>query len=103
MRSHLLTGKVRHKRSGPKSYELEHDVFYFALDLAEIGRVAKALRLFSRDRLNVLTFRDADHWLPPALLARSKQLLKKPPLLFLNQHNHYSYVVRASSLISLIH
>ena len=66
MRSHLLVGKVRHKRSRPKVYELEHDVFYFALDLDEMGLVSRSLRLFSRGRRNVLTFRDADHWLPPA-------------------------------------
>jgi uncharacterized protein len=66
MRSHLLTGKVRHRRSRPQIYELEHDVFYLALDLAEIGAVTRASRLLSRGRLNVLTFRDSDHWVPPA-------------------------------------
>ncbi|CAN5642868.1 DUF1365 domain-containing protein [soil metagenome] len=66
MRSHLLRGKVRHRRSRPVAYELEHDVFYFALDLAEIGDVARHLRLVSHDRPGVLAFRDADHWLPPA-------------------------------------
>jgi DUF1365 family protein len=66
VRSHLLTGKVRHKRSRPQAYELEHDVFYFALDLDEIDQVASRLRLFSRNRPNVLTFRDRDHWLPEA-------------------------------------
>ena len=38
MRSHLLRGVVRHKRSQPMEYELKHDVFYFALDLDEINR-----------------------------------------------------------------
>ena len=66
MRSHLLHGKVRHRRSRPVDYELEHDVFYVALDLAEIDEVASRLRLFSHDRLNVLSFRDGDHWLPAA-------------------------------------
>jgi DUF1365 family protein len=36
MRSHLVWGTVRHRRSRPVQYELEHDVYYFALDLAEI-------------------------------------------------------------------
>ena len=66
MRSHILHGKVRHRRSRPVEYELEHDVFYLALDLAEIDAVARRLRLFSRNRANVLSFRDADHWLPAA-------------------------------------
>jgi DUF1365 family protein len=66
MRSHLLTGKVRHRRSQPRVYELEHDVFYFALDLAEIEQVTQRLRLFSRNRFNVVSFHDGDHWSPPA-------------------------------------
>ena len=66
MRSHLLEGKVRHRRSRPSVYELEHDVFYLALDLDEIDAVAQGSRLFSRNRFNVLSFRDRDHWLPEA-------------------------------------
>ena len=66
MRSHLLTGKVRHRRSQPMVYELEHDVFYFALDLDEIDEVASRHRLFSRNHFNVLALHDRDHWLPAA-------------------------------------
>ncbi len=66
MRSHLLMGKLRHHRSSPFVYELEHDVWYFALDLDEIDEVATKLRLVSRNRRNVLTFRDDDHMIPPA-------------------------------------
>ena len=66
MRSHLLAGKVRHRRSSPFVYELEHDVWYFALDLDEIDAVASKLRLVSRNRRNVLSFRDDDHMMPPA-------------------------------------
>ncbi len=39
MRSHLLEGTVRHRRARPFTYELEHDVYYFALDLAELDEV----------------------------------------------------------------
>ncbi len=66
MRSHLLAGKVRHRRSSPFVYELEHDVWYFALDLDEIDEVASRITLVSHNRRNVLTFRDDDHMLPPA-------------------------------------
>jgi hypothetical protein len=65
-RSHLLHGKVRHRRSQPVVYELEHDVFYLALDLAEADAVFGGLRLLSRNRFNVLSFRDRDHWHPAA-------------------------------------
>lgn len=66
MRSHLLEGKVRHRRSRPVEYALEHDVWYAALDLAELGAVDRALRLFSRNARNLIAFRDDDHWPAPA-------------------------------------
>jgi DUF1365 family protein len=66
MRSHLLEGKVRHRRTRPSAYELEHDVFYLALDLSELDEVARRLRLVSRNGRNILAFRDRDHFLPPA-------------------------------------
>jgi DUF1365 family protein len=61
-----LEGKVYHRRSRPFVYELEHDVYYFALDLSELGEVDSKLRLVSRNRPNLLGFRDDDHFLPPA-------------------------------------
>jgi len=65
-RSHLLAGKVRHRRARPFTYQLEHDVFYFALDLAELDQVAARLRLVGRNRRSVVGFRDADHLPTPA-------------------------------------
>jgi DUF1365 family protein len=65
MKSHLLEGKVRHRRSRPFVYELEHDVFYLALDLSELDRIGR-LMLLGRNRWRPFTFRDDDHWLPPA-------------------------------------
>ena len=66
LRSHLLEGTVRHRRTRPSVYELEHDVYYFALDLDELDEVAARLRLVSRNRRNLYSFRDPDHLLPPA-------------------------------------
>jgi DUF1365 family protein len=66
MRSHLLEGKVRHRRSNPVEYTLEHSVYYAALDLAELDEVTSSTRLIGRNRRNVLEFRDADHWTTPA-------------------------------------
>ena len=66
MRSHLLTGKVRHRRTSPFTYQLEHDVFYFALDLAELDEVADRVRLVRRNERGLVTFRDADHLPVPA-------------------------------------
>ncbi|MEO8273893.1 MAG: DUF1365 domain-containing protein [Chloroflexota bacterium] len=66
MKSHLLTGKVRHRRTQPFTYQLEHDVFYFALDLAELDQVAARSRLIRRNRRGIVGFRDADHLPTPA-------------------------------------
>jgi DUF1365 family protein len=66
MRSHLLEGKVRHRRAGPRVYEFEHDVFYFALDLAELYDVIGRLRLVSRNSRNVVAFHDADYLVVPS-------------------------------------
>jgi uncharacterized protein len=65
-RSHLLEGTVRHRRARPFVYELEHDVYYAALDLSELDQVAAANRLLSRNGRNVLSFRDRDHLDPPS-------------------------------------
>lgn len=67
MRSHLVEGKVRHRRTSPFVYELEHDVYYAALELGELDEVARRHRLISRNGRNVLAFRDADHWEPAAV------------------------------------
>lgn len=66
MRSHLLEGSVRHRRVRPFDYDLEHSVYYLALDVDELPEVARSLRLLSRNARNVLAFRDADHLQPPA-------------------------------------
>ena len=66
MRSHVLEGVVRHRRARPVAYALEHGVYYLALDLDEMNSVDFGLRLLSRGRWNVLSFRDEDHLDPPA-------------------------------------
>ena len=66
MRSHLLEGKVRHRRARPFTYAMEHDVWYAALDLAELDALDQRLRLFGRNRRAAAVFRDADHLPVPA-------------------------------------
>jgi DUF1365 family protein len=66
VRSHVLVGKVRHRRARPFTYQLEHDVWYVGLDTREIDDVARRSRLIARNRRGVLAFRDADHLVEPA-------------------------------------
>ena len=66
MRSHLLVGRVAHRRSRPFEYALSHAVWQLALDLDELDAVDRGLRLVSRNHRNVVEIRDADHLPEPA-------------------------------------
>ena len=72
MKSHLLEGVVRHRRVRPFAYNLEHRVFYVALDLDELDEVPRRIRSISRGRANLLSFRDEDHLEPPAVDLRER-------------------------------
>ncbi len=61
LRSHLLTGTVRHRRRQHTIYDFTHRLWYLALDVDEIGEVARRLRVLSVNRRNLLELRDADH------------------------------------------
>ena len=61
LRSHLLAGTVRHRRSARTDYDFTHSAWYLALDLDEVDAVAARLRLLSPNRRNLLEFRDRDH------------------------------------------
>jgi DUF1365 family protein len=62
MTSELLIGKVRHHRLAPIDYAFEHDVFYLAIDLAELDEAVERLRLLGYNRANVMNLRDSDHF-----------------------------------------
>ena len=66
LRSHVLEGTVVHRRVRPFDYHLDQGVWYLALDLDELGAVARRSRLLSRNRPGILGFRDDDHLDPPA-------------------------------------
>ena len=66
MNSHLLEGRVRHRRRTPFVYELDHAVWYAALDLDELDQVTSRVRILRRNRRGIATFRDADHLPTPA-------------------------------------
>lgn len=59
--SALYLGGVTHQRLRPRSHRLEYRVFWLLLDLAEIDGLDRRLRLFSRNRFNLMSFRDRDH------------------------------------------
>lgn len=59
--SALYRGRVMHRRLRPKTHRLNYRVFWLLLDLSEIDDVDARLRLFSRNRFNLLSFHDKDH------------------------------------------
>ena len=59
--SALYIGAVTHQRNRPVAHRLDYRVFWLLLDLAEIDGLDRRLRLFSRNRFNLLSFHDRDH------------------------------------------
>ncbi|MNS03101.1 hypothetical protein D3C71_248380 [compost metagenome] len=59
--SALYRGGVMHRRLRPRTHQLNYRVFWLLLDLAEIDGMDRRLRLFSRNRFNLLSFYDRDH------------------------------------------
>jgi len=61
MNSTLYVGSVMHRRLRPRRHRLRYRVFWMLLDLDEIERLPRVLRLFSHNRFNAVSFHDADH------------------------------------------
>lgn len=61
MSSALYVGSVMHRRLRPRVHHLRYRVFWMLLDLDELDRLPRRLRLFSHNRFNVMSFRDSDH------------------------------------------
>jgi len=61
LHSCLYKATVMHNRLAPKRHAFHYSVFMFFVDLDEIDELARRLFLFSRNRFNVFSFRDAEH------------------------------------------
>lgn len=60
-RSAIYTGHVMHRRLRPRLHQLRYRVFSLLLDLDELDGLDRSLRLFSRNRFNLIAFHDGDH------------------------------------------
>ncbi|MCG6967337.1 MAG: DUF1365 domain-containing protein [Chromatiaceae bacterium] len=60
----VYSAEVMHRRVGDVPYRFRYRVFSLLLDIDALDEIAAASPLFSRNRLNLLSFHDADH-LPP--------------------------------------
>jgi DUF1365 family protein len=63
--SSLYECTVLHERFTPKHHRFVYSLFYFALDLDELGSLHRRLKLFSVNRANLFSFREND-FLPTA-------------------------------------
>jgi DUF1365 family protein len=61
VRSALYTGTLMHSRRTPRRNTFRYPVSYFLLDLDELDLLDRRLRLVSRNRPNVVSFRDRDY------------------------------------------
>src|SRR3954468_4043913 len=59
--SALYRGRVMHQRLKPRRHRLAYRVFTMLLDLEELPRLGRSLRLFSHNRWNLFSFHDRDH------------------------------------------
>ena len=59
--SALYSGIVVHRRFGPKPHALRYRMFMALLDLDGLDALDRSLKLFSRNRFNLFSFRDSDH------------------------------------------
>ncbi|MCJ8142593.1 DUF1365 domain-containing protein [Ancylobacter sp. A5.8] len=62
--SALYAGTVMHVRLKPRRHRLSYRLFSLLLDLDEVDTLDRRLRLFSRNRFNLFSFRDSDYGTP---------------------------------------
>ena len=74
MNSRLYECTVFHRRLAPKRHEFLYRIFYFLLDLDELGELDHSLRLFRVNRPGLYSYRDADHISHGAATARDNLL-----------------------------
>ena len=59
--SAIYAGSVMHRRVRPRRHKLRYSIFSLLFDLDELDALDRRLRLFSRNRFNLFSFRDDDY------------------------------------------
>ena len=81
LRSCLYECSVMHHRLVPKKNRFEYRLFFFCLDLDEMDDVASTVCGFSRNRWNLYSFRDEDHF-----SGEKNRSVKEALIRFLSEH-----------------
>jgi cyclopropane-fatty-acyl-phospholipid synthase len=79
MNSRIVTGKVMHARLEPLRHEFTYPVYFYLIDLDELGQLDQGVVFFGHNRFRPVSLRDADY------LAGSGTILEKAHL-FLKQN-----------------
>lgn len=79
----LYQCEVMHRRLYPKQHKFSYSIFMFCVDLDEIDSLERKLILFSRNRFNWFSFRDADHLQFPLGAGRNSKTVKQNVLDYL--------------------
>lgn len=61
MNSGFFISFIKHERFFPKKYEFENRYFWSKFDLDELDKLQETTPIFSRNKFNLVTFRDHDH------------------------------------------
>lgn len=61
MNSEFFISYIKHERFFPKPYKFENRYFWTKFDLDELDQLHKSTPIFSRNKFNLVTFRDHDH------------------------------------------
>lgn len=59
--SAIYVGTVAHRRMKPRPHAFRYNAYWMFIDIDELPDLDRRLRLFSYNRRNILSFRDADH------------------------------------------
>jgi uncharacterized protein len=62
MNSSLYECQILHERFTPRRHRFLYRIFYFAIDLDELGELHRKLPFFSCNRANLYSFRDGDYF-----------------------------------------
>lgn len=61
MKSGFYVSYIKHERYFPRRYHFENRYFWSSFDLDELDELDKKTPIFSRNKFNLVTFRDHDH------------------------------------------
>ena len=60
-KSAIYAGSVMHRRMRPRRHRLRYSIFSLLVDLDELDALDRRLKLFSRNKFNLFSFRDDDY------------------------------------------